>query len=653
MATASKTKSTPPTPVLTMKYAGGFVQHLGLSMYGGAVPAIAELIANAWDADATRVDIEIPFEQAWDETSTVVVRDNGIGMTAAEVDERYLVLGLDRRDYEKRDTTPGRRRGVLGRKGIGKLAGFGIARVIDVETVKAGELTRFEMDYDAMTGGRDIGRAYQPKVIDYRTGVRRKDGTTVVLSHIKLARALGEQQFRQRMAERFALLGDNFEVFINSKKLEPEEHQFQFRFPADGWESESVAGAGEVRWWIGFTKTPLGGEEAKGVRVLARGKLVQEPFFFDRSGGTTGQFGMQYMSGAVQADFLDGEADLIATDRATVLWEDPRAAALAEWGREKVTWAPREWASRRYKAKEARVREHTPYFDRIERLAPRQRAEVRKLVGPVLDMDTLTEERAAEIIELIVRAFENDSFMDLIRAINAADPESQAELADLLREWTIQEAVQTAQIVRGRVEVIRRFEEMIAAKVKEKPDMQDFVKANPWLLDARWEMLQHERSLDKVVAEHFPSAAATGGDGDDRLDFFCLADSLRCVVVELKRPGHTVGKDEIQQLTEYVFFLRKRGETATEPGEQLAVEGLLVAGKIRPDDQPWVEQARNGSIWVVTWRDLLQRTERAHREFLEVVKKRAPIDEPRIEALGDPLPARELKTPETPPDSTV
>jgi len=103
MATATKTK-TKKLPDLTMKYAGGFVQHLGLHMYGAAVPAIAELIANAWDADATRVDIQFPFDQAWDDDSEIVISDNGIGMKADDVGDRYLVLGLDRRAHDKRDT---------------------------------------------------------------------------------------------------------------------------------------------------------------------------------------------------------------------------------------------------------------------------------------------------------------------------------------------------------------------------------------------------------------------------------------------------------------------------------------------------------------------------------------------------------------------
>ena len=39
---------------LTMKFAGEVVKHLGLQMYAGPVPAIAELISNAWDANAEK-----------------------------------------------------------------------------------------------------------------------------------------------------------------------------------------------------------------------------------------------------------------------------------------------------------------------------------------------------------------------------------------------------------------------------------------------------------------------------------------------------------------------------------------------------------------------------------------------------------------------
>ena len=43
----------------TMTLAGQLVKHLGLQMYSGAVPAIAELISNAYDAMARNVWITI------------------------------------------------------------------------------------------------------------------------------------------------------------------------------------------------------------------------------------------------------------------------------------------------------------------------------------------------------------------------------------------------------------------------------------------------------------------------------------------------------------------------------------------------------------------------------------------------------------------
>ncbi|MGQ0670611.1 MAG: hypothetical protein ACT4PO_13220 [Actinomycetota bacterium] len=49
--------------------------------------------------------------------------------------------------------------------------------------------------------------------------------------------------------------------------------------------------------------------------------------------------------------------------------------------------------------------------------------------------------------------------------------------------------------------MIRKFGGMIKAKAPEKPDMQDFVKDKPWLINPQWDVLHHERSLDKVLAE--------------------------------------------------------------------------------------------------------------------------------------------------------
>src|ERR1700726_2137548 len=98
----------------------------------------------------------------------IEVADDGRGMTWEEVANAYLVVGRDRRRGEGEGTAGGR--AVMGRKGLGKLAGFGIARVVDVRTVRSGWVTHFRMDFEQMTKGgqAEMVAEYEPVVIEDR-----------------------------------------------------------------------------------------------------------------------------------------------------------------------------------------------------------------------------------------------------------------------------------------------------------------------------------------------------------------------------------------------------------------------------------------------------------------------------------------------------
>src|SRR5207245_7686349 len=64
----------------------GTIKHLGLRMYSTLPPAVGELVANAWDADAERVDITIPTT-VFTQDSEIVIEDNGAGMDDKQVRE--------------------------------------------------------------------------------------------------------------------------------------------------------------------------------------------------------------------------------------------------------------------------------------------------------------------------------------------------------------------------------------------------------------------------------------------------------------------------------------------------------------------------------------------------------------------------------------
>jgi len=114
-----------------------------------------------------------------------------------------------------------------------------------------------------------------------------------------------------------------------------------------------------------------------------------------------------------------------------------------------------------------------------------------------------------------------------------------------------------------------------------------------------------------------------------------MADTAFAVVVELKRPGDTSGLKELGQLEGYVDYLTSREKENTDPhGLTRKVSGCLVYTKMLKGTEEKVDRLRRDGMYIVTWDKLLETTERLHREYLRIVKSRAPEDDPRVQQLG-------------------
>lgn len=628
---------------LTMDFAGSLVKHLGLQMYSGAVPSIAELVANAYDADAGQVDITIPLDVALDANSSITIRDSGIGMSFDDVDDKYLIVGRDRR--VDGDRSPGGRL-VLGRKGLGKLAGFGIAKVVTVTTVKDGWMTKFQMLFDGILNSNT--GVYRPTVLEDRALNDHEtlpQGTEVVLTELQLKNRIPSESFIRSMGRRFSILTSTFTVTINGEELEADTTVLQFRYPATGVDTADVDGVGTVTWWVGFTEKPIKNDDIRGVAVLSRGKLVQTPFFFELSGGQQNQLGLQYLTGQVFVDGLDAYAeDLVATDRATVLWEHPIAQPLLTWGQEMLRASLRSWAADRAALQKKRVRVSTGYMDRIERFPERQQRELIKAIDTLAGSPTIEDERLDEIIQILLSAYENEQFFSLLKELAALPTDGQQSLVELIGEWDVLEAVQAAQIARGRVLVVRTLRRLIREGAPEKPVMQELLRDHPWIIDPTWDMLYHERSLETVLRETFHVGK---NEGDQRrLDFLCIGDSSTAVVVEVKRPGLRVGKAELRQLQDYVTTLTDRnaaaGNTSTN---RTRILGVMIYSELSAETGVVAlrdEMVKSG-YRIAPWDHILEAAERLHREYLEVIKERAP-DDPRVQAedLGEIEPVDDM-----------
>ena len=128
-------------PKYRMTLSLNVLRHLGLGLYSNVPAVLSEVVANAWDADATEVEINVDQDNG-----SITIRDNGHGMTVGDANDRYLTVGYERRRTGDRATTPKFGRPVMGRKGIGKLSLFSIAKSVEVHSVRNGERHGFVMD---------------------------------------------------------------------------------------------------------------------------------------------------------------------------------------------------------------------------------------------------------------------------------------------------------------------------------------------------------------------------------------------------------------------------------------------------------------------------------------------------------------------------
>src|SRR5258705_9231480 len=72
---------------LEMSFDPNTIEHLGIKMYSSLPTAIAELIANAYDADAQKVEIYLVDKT---KNREIIVADNGIGMSFDDINNFFL-----------------------------------------------------------------------------------------------------------------------------------------------------------------------------------------------------------------------------------------------------------------------------------------------------------------------------------------------------------------------------------------------------------------------------------------------------------------------------------------------------------------------------------------------------------------------------------
>lgn len=177
---------------------------LGPNLYTNIYYVLAELIANAYDADAKNVYII-------SDKDSISVEDDGHGMSYENGDiKKFLnVAGVSRTNDDDSHTRSGSRM-KMGRKGVGKLAALSVSESVDILTISKGEKSGFVLARRPANGNKL--EAINDSEISFQ--YIKEQGTSIVMKfpQYRLHRTLSA--VKRNLLKIFPLVSNDFIIHI-------------------------------------------------------------------------------------------------------------------------------------------------------------------------------------------------------------------------------------------------------------------------------------------------------------------------------------------------------------------------------------------------------------------------------------------------------
>ena len=650
------------------------LKHLGVGLYSNVPAVLSEAVANAWDADAARVRICI-------ERDTITIEDDGHGMSVGDANDRYLRVGYQRRK-ESGGLTPILERPVMGRKGIGKLSLFSVAKTVSVYSVKDGQAHGFKMDTDLIEEGiRNKKPDYYPERLDVE-GIAPKQGTKIVLSDLK-RRTHQSSNLRKRLARRFSIIGDKngFEVLLNGEPITVKDRayheklQYVWTFGSIGREAAAnvpgikqyarppevqVDGRAErIDGWIGTvqkagqTKDADTGESLNAISIMVRGKMAQEDILEEFGEG--GLYS-SYVIGEIHADFLDmdDKDDTATTGRQRLIEDDPRYQALRDKIKCELKTIQNQWTAQRNKDGPNVALAFPGIQEWYDTLDAGHKTTAQRLFGRINQYTVDDDVTKRRLFVGAILAFEVLKFRNLLDLLKDIKVDNLDTLGDVFRQLDEIEANAYYQITKDRFEVINKLGELVDDNAKERV-IQEHLFDHLWLLDPSWERATHTEHMESSIRKAFEAVDKdlTDEQKKSRLDIKYTTTGNKHVIIELKRPERALDSmDILAQIKKYRGAVTKALKAANKSGEPL--EFVCVLGREPTDWKSYQESEQESRdaleqfhARIVMYDELIENAERAYKDYTEqrrnvtqlyrLIQKIAPDDVAEMSRPGDSM----------------
>jgi len=530
--------------------------------YRSSEVALKELVDNAWDADAQNVWITLPTPLTND---SVVVRDDGMGMTALEMRSEYLNIASDKRTRTG-DRTPKFNRKVKGRKGIGKFAGLTIAGRMDVSTVARGRKCNLLIDKRKLTENPNDLEAV-PLPFAEESVDDAQNGTTITLSDLdSLLNFPTPDRLREVLVQEYGR-EDSFKVFVMDVPLSVHDvpgttTQVSTDLP--------TAGNVSLQFTVAEGKRP---PRSPGIILKVGGKAVGRPMLFglDEDEEIPAKLARRVF-GEVE---LTGLEDYVTADWGGVI-ENSKAYQEAQgYIKAVVKEGLQATHARDMSLQKARLQKQI--HQRLQQLPEYRRQYAQEALNRILKrFYGESEDRIATIADVALDAMEHDAYWAVLERINASSQGDVGSFAESLQQFGLVELSTIGLQAASRLRFLDYLDQLIQKPETLEKDTHKAIESSLWVLGRRYSSMSSNATL-RSITENYCETTFKGSGAAKRPDLLLAQDyGDAFLLIEFKRPSHSITRDDIAQAEKYRDELSPRLTSTTKMDIMMVGKGRAI-----------------------------------------------------------------------------
>jgi histidine kinase/DNA gyrase B/HSP90-like ATPase len=591
--------------------------------------AIVELVANSYDAGATRVEIKWPSESG----KPFSITDNGLGMTREEFLYRWRKLAYSRADeqgfsVEFPANVKNLTRTAFGRNGKGRLAPFCFSDSYTVESTKDGNCIEAEVTLS------DDGAV--PFYCEIKSEKAQLGHGTVIRGRTDRS-AVSPEWVSELIGSKFSVDPD-FAIRVNGELVT--------LYSLEGvWRQElTIPDIGKVT----VHRIDSHGQDRtmklRGITWWVNRRMVGEPSWEGLDG--VGRYLDGRTSEAKRFSFVV-EADLLKENTLadwTGFVETEKSQAVKTAVHEFVENAFVDLFSGQRKEEKKRALERSRGL--LRSLPATSRASIGHFIDEVLaKCPKLSHRDLSLTVEVYAKLEQTKSGYDLLQQLASCSPDDLDTWNGLMQSWTATNAEIVLNEIEKRITLIRKLQELVRSKsADELHDLQPLFERGLWIFGPEYEGIEFRanRTMVEIVHKFFKKSGVAVTR--KRPDIVALPDSSiglyssnsysqdgevdgvsKVLIVELKRGGFRLAQRELDQARDYGVELQTTGAVQ----QMTRVECWVLGAELAPG----LQQNKIGET--LTVRPTVYDTilARAHARIFNLQRR---IEESLREKIADP-----------------